>query len=236
MPVSSQSSRCLIGDYHFSPVLADFSFAHDVDMGDVTTINDAAEVSLPLQPSSNFSGSGWLDTDGAANAHLDQLNDWVSDTSTPLSWCPSGTTIGAEVAMITALVSQFTTGSKVASVTEWSMTGQSDGQTDFGRSLHALGAETTSTNSTSYDGTSSSSNGGAAHLHITAFSGLTNIIVKVQHSTDNSSWSDLVTFSTATGVTSQRSTVSSTVNRYLRASWTVTGTGSCTFFVGFARR
>ncbi|MBZ4284278.1 hypothetical protein LAJ55_15855, partial [Streptococcus pneumoniae] len=74
---------------------------------------------LPLLNTSMFSGAGWLDTDGAANGHLDQLSDWVTDGATPLTWCPAGTTLGAEATMVSALQSQFTTGSKVASISEW---------------------------------------------------------------------------------------------------------------------
>jgi hypothetical protein len=47
----------------------------------------------------------------------------------------------------------------------------------------------------------------------------------------------LATFTAATGATSQRVVVSGTVNRYLRASWTLTGTGAAaTFTASLARR
>ncbi len=236
--VSSQASRVLIGDTHFSPLLTEFSFEAPTEMGDSTTLNDTAYTFLPLQSSSTFSGTGWLDTDGAANGHLDQLGDWITDQQTPLSWCQSGTALGAEAVLVNALQSQFMVGSKVASITEWSMAGQTDGATDFGKSLHALTAETATAAGTGLDNTAATANGGVGHLHVTAFSGFTNIIVLIEDSVDNSAWTTLVTFSTVTGVTSQRSTVAAgaTVKRYLRASWTKTGTGSCTFQVSFARR
>ncbi len=236
--INSQQSRILIGDYHYSPLLTDFSFGADTDMGESTTLNDAAKTFIPLLSTSTFTGSGWLDTDGAANGHLDQLNDWIADQATPLTWGPSGTALGSEVQMVSALQSQFSTGSKVQSIAEWAMAGQTDGATDFGKSLHALTAETATAVGTGLDNTAATANGGVAHLHVTAFSGFTNIIVLVEDSVDNSAWTTLVTFSTVTGVTSQRSTVAAgaTVKRYLRASWTKTGTGSATFAVAFARR
>ena len=234
--VTAQTPRLLVGDYHFSPVLADVTFGAETEMLDPTTINDAAKVALPGLQTGSVSGSGWLDTDGAQNAHLDQLNDWIS--TDPATWAPSGTTLGAEVLLANMLESTFMVGSKVGSVVEWSFSGQQDGPTDLGKSLHALTAETATAAGTGVDNGAATANGGVAHLHVTAYSGFTNIIVLVEDSVDNAAWTTLVTFSTVTGLTSQRSTVAAgaTVKRYLRASWTKTGTGSCTFQVGFARR
>lgn len=91
----------------------------------------------------------------------------------------------------------------------------------------------------SVDNTASSANGGMATVHVTANSvsgGATTI--KVQHSTDNSTWADLITFSavSASTITNQLSAVSGTVNRYLRVNVSTAGSsGSITFHVGFAR-
>jgi hypothetical protein len=61
--------------------------------------------------------------------------------------------------------------------------------------------------------------------------------VKVQHSANNSTWADLVTFATVTAVGAEHAVVApaTTVNRYLRATWSGTFT-SATFAVAFARR
>ena len=110
---------------------------------------------------------------------------------------------------------------------------------ELGVILADLSARTANGNGTGVDDQgAASSNGGIATLHVTAFSGFTSVTVKVQHSTDNSTFADLVTFTAVTGATEQLSTVAeaTTVNRYLRALWTVTGSGSITFAVGFARR
>lgn len=102
-------------------------------------------------------------------------------------------------------------------------------------SLHVMGAETTATSGSSVDNSSGTTDGGAAHLHVTAFSG-TSITVKVEHSTDNAAWSDLITFTAATAAgTSERGTSSGTVNRYVRATWTGTFS-SATFHLAFSRK
>lgn len=113
-----------------------------------------------------------------------------------------------------------------------------NGAVDDGVILHPLAARTTDTNGTTVDQTAGTTAGGQGYVQCTAYSGLTNAIVKIQHSTDGSSWSDLITFATITSApTAERVALASnaTVNRYVRAMVDVTGTGSVTFFVGFNR-
>lgn len=104
----------------------------------------------------------------------------------------------------------------------------------YGVLLHVLGAEAVSQNSASYDNGASSANGGRANLHVTAAAG-TGGIVKIQHSANNSSWSDLVTFTTTAVAVAQTLEVAGTVNRYLRSVSTINSTSSLTFVSGFAR-
>ena len=82
--------------------------------------------------------------------------------------------------------------------------------------------------------------GGAGYLQVTAGATFTNFVGKVQHSVDNSSWADLVTFADTTTdfSTAQRvatATATTAVRRYLAFDGNVTGAGSITVFAGFAR-
>jgi hypothetical protein len=71
------------------------------------------------------------------------------------------------------------------------------------------------------DNGGATSNGIIANLHITASDQST--IAKIQHSTDNVNWTDLVTFaSIAAGRGAERKIVTGAVNRYLRATWSGT--------------
>jgi hypothetical protein len=103
-----------------------------------------------------------------------------------------------------------------------------------GRLLHVLAADASSTNGSSYDNSASSSSGGRANLHITAASG-TGGTIKIQHSSDNSTWVDLITFTAATAATSETKTVTGTVNRYLRVASTINSSSSLTYVTGFER-
>lgn len=74
-----------------------------------------------------------------------------------------------------------------------------------------------------------------AALHVTAYSGLTNVVFKIQ-SDDNSGFTsatDRITFTTVSGVTSQFSSVAGDFSSetYHRAFWDVTGSGSVTFTI-----
>ena len=73
------------------------------------------------------------------------------------------------------------------------------------------------TNAASVDNSASTSNGSQAYIQAFSLSSGT-ATVKVQHSTNDSSWSDLITFTNVTGRTAERATSSGTVNRYLRVA------------------
>lgn len=87
---------------------------------------------------------------------------------------------------------------------------------EWGNLLTAgLNNNTAAATGTTFDGGSGSTNGLQAYLHVTAFTG-TSVTVKIQHSTDGSTWSDLVSFAAASAIGTERVTTSGTVNRYLR--------------------
>lgn len=106
--------------------------------------------------------------------------------------------------------------------------GQGDGfGLEWGLQLTA-GPRTDSgaTAGTALDNAASSAFGAQAYLQAVSFTG-TDVTVKVQHSADNSTWADLITFAQITGSVplAQRLAVSNsaTVNRYLRATTVTTG-------------
>lgn len=110
---------------------------------------------------------------------------------------------------------------------------------DSGVIHHQLKSETGTQNSASVDNAASSANGGVAHLHVTAYATFTDVQVKIQHSTDDAVWADLVTFTLTTAVGKERVVVAkgTTVNRYVRAMISaVNGAGSLTYVAAFARR
>ncbi len=134
-----------------------------------------------------------------------------------------------------AVLSKWASPIAVADLVKVSGTLKGNGQFGVnGVLLHPSATDSTSTNGTTFDGSAASSYGGRANLHVTAASG-TGGIIKVQHSTNGSTWVDLITFTTTSTTTAETNTVTGTVNRYLRYISTINSTSSLTFVVGFAR-
>jgi hypothetical protein len=113
------------------------------------------------------------------------------------------------------------------------------GQVDEGLILQELEAKTSDWNTEgaeSVDAGALSSDGGAGYLVVTAFSGFSGFIAKIRHSADDVTYADLITFDDVTaGPTAQRKTVAGTVNQHLAVDGDVTGAGSVTALIGFAR-
>lgn len=113
---------------------------------------------------------------------------------------------------------------------------------DYGVSLHPMSAETAFPfTGTGVDNGAATANGGVASVHVFAIAGAApNVVYRVQHSSNGSTWVDLVTFTAKTAANqSQRIEVASgtTVNRHLRTTITNGGTtSSVTGLVVFARR
>ena len=83
--------------------------------------------------------------------------------------------------------------------------------------------------------------GGAAYLGVSALTlgGYTNLTVKIQHSTDDISFTDLVTFAAVTSApTAERVAIAGTINKYTLTRHEFTGAGSgqtATFATGIGR-
>lgn len=78
--------------------------------------------------------------------------------------------------------------------------------------------------------------GGVGYLQVTAYSGFTGVLHKIVHSPDDTVYAALVSFTNITAAPGkERIEVTGTVDRYLSSNIDVTGAGSITPFMGFAR-
>lgn len=90
------------------------------------------------------------------------------------------------------------------------------------------------------DNGASTTSGGGAFIIVTSVSGTSPTAdVKIQHSADNSTYADLITFTQATSATSEIKTIANgtTINRYIRVHNTIGGSSTPTVnaIVGFGR-
>jgi hypothetical protein len=233
--VSSHKSRLYVGIAHFSGFTRGFEVAHAIDMLDTTTILDAAMQFIPGTRTGTASADFLYDTVTTAGGQAAVLNSWAG-TPQVVSAFPNGATVGSECQLILANDANVTVQSQRASVVAATIQMQPDGLLDVGVSLSDLTAIAVDTNGTTVDSGASSANGGVAHLHVTAFTGTSNSVI-VEHSTNDSVWATLGTFTLVSGTTSERLVIApgTTVNRYLRVRDDVT-TATCTRQVSFARR
>lgn len=236
--VTAQQSRLILGDFSLSAFLRKIEPEGPIDMLDSTVLTSGGEEWIPGNKSGKVALEGLLDSDGSATGQNQQI--FAQLLTTPddaVSYAPSGFTLGNPTVSLLAVEDSYAVSNDPKSVVSWTLGVTADGGLEYGVSLANLAAITVDTNGTGVDGTAATANGGSAFLHVTAFSGFTNVVFKVQHSTDNISFSDLTTFTTVTAKTSERKivTAGSTVNRYLRSFADVTGAGSVTFAMCFAR-
>ena len=231
------SSRVLLDYANLSAFSRSVSMDASVDMLDVTVLTNTAKAFIPGQDSSSFSADVIFDTDTTAGGLHAALTGWKGSAAKALTYAPSGLVTGSEVFLVGALQTQLGASSDVAGTADASVNALTDGAADAGVMLEDLTAITATGNGTARDLTAQSTNGGVAHLHVTLYSGLTSNIVTIEDSADGSTgWATIATFTTVTGVTSQRLAISGTVKRHLRVVDTATGVGSTTRAVAFARR
>jgi hypothetical protein len=237
--VSAQQSRFAIGLLNASGYATGYTMASQMAALRCSTLADDAEAYIVGQTSNNGSAELNLDTSGAANGQFDHMKTWKAAAPSPVSVAPEGFATGNLVVLSDALETQAQTTSAVADMAKASVAWLGTGSDDVGVSVEDFTAITADTTGDARDGLAASANGGVAHLHVTAFSGLTSDVITIEHSVDGStSWATLVTFATVTGLTSERVVVAAgtSVRRYLRVVDDVTGTGSITRQISFARR
>lgn len=214
---------------------------NSVDVLDSTTFGSANKSYVVGTKEGTVSFEGlWTGAVGEVDAVL--LAALATDTSTVITVGSEGAGIGRKAKLLDANETSYEVSSAIGDLVSISAEAQATEGLDGGVLLAAQQTITATINNTSVDNAISSANGGVAHLHVTANTRNGAVTIKVQHSSDNSTWVDLVTFTntTATTPTSQRVVVAAgtTVNRYLRAqvSGFAGSTGSVIITVGFARR
>jgi hypothetical protein len=220
------------GSTALAAYLTSLTTSTSTDTADATDLTSSAKAYV----------SGLSDSTIAASGLFEPLFDTpvvaalAAADGTPVSIAPAGFAPGSPVVMVSARETSYDISAAVDAVVAANVNVQGDGRLDRGVSLVDLGQVTAAGNGGAVDGSASSSNGGLATLHVTACTG--TLIVKVQHSANGTTgWADLATFATATGATSQRVTFAGSVNRYMRASWTLTGaSAAATFTTSLARR
>lgn len=236
--IHGKSATVLFGAYDLSTFLNELSLSHSIETGETTTFNSDSKTYVVGLRDGTAALSGLFD--GGADGVDEALRAAVdADTTDPATLSPAKEAIGAVAYLVEAHTGNYEVSSPVSDVVSVSADIQAEAGFDRGALLTTGAAVSSTSSGASVNNGASTANGAVAHLHVTANTRDGVITVKVQHSADDVSWADLVTFTnvSATSTTSQRSTVTGTVNQYVRANYTVAGsTGSATVHVAIARR
>lgn len=240
--VHGRNTAVFIDQFDFSGWFREVTSSSEVETAETTTFSTAtkpAKTYIAGFVDGTFSLSGMFD--GTADAIDEEIQVRLGqEANTLFTIAPSGTTVGNRVFMAQGIPTSYEVASPVSDVVSVSIEAQADGGLRGGVSLNPhTTARTATGNGTSVDQLASSTSGAVAILHVITVSGTTpSATIKVQHSTDNTTFTDLLTFTAATAATKERLTVASgtTINRYVRAQWTISGTTpSFAFALSWAR-
>ena len=246
--IHGKGTNVFLNQFDMSAYFNSASVARSVETSDTTAFGASNKAYIVGM------GDGTLQLDGMWSADATVGSDEVlagilgSATTPIVTYAYAAGTIGNRCVVAKAHSTSFDISSPVGDVVSASVSFQAstDATTNFTKSVSS-GVMLTANASIAFgslgalasvDNAASSASGGVANLHVTVntITGASTTI-KVQHSADNSTWADLITFTavTASNTTSQQSAVSGTVNRYLRATASGGTAGAITYNIGFAR-
>lgn len=219
-----------------SQYLNSVSATNDVETPETTTFGSAARSFIVGHKDGSVSFEGLYE--GGETTGVDYILNTAIGDGPIMSVSGDGAGVGRRAILLDAKSTSYEVSSPLTEVVAISGEAIADGGLDYGVWLACQSAITTTLTGTSVDNAASSSGGGVAHLHITANSNSGTTVAKVQGSADNSTWADLVTFTTVAITTKavERKTVSGSVPRYLRCLVTPAGSGSLTVSIAFSRR
>ena len=225
--VHGKDSKIFFNNNDFGEYFNNVDFTRTADVSETTAFGSDKDGTVSL--------TGMFDA--TADAVLQPFLG--SGTNTDLCIGADGITDGKSIFFGSGVVINYGQSSPVGDVVATSVDLQADAGLFNGLVLDNATVTATG-NSTVTDNGSSTANGGGAIAIVTAKSGSSTptATIKVQHSSDNVTFVDLVTFTNFTAVGSQVSEIASgtTINRYLRVNYTITGsTPSFSVIVGFGR-
>ena len=235
-----KSVNVFIDKYDFSTYFNDMSATSNLEPVETSAFGSSAKTYISGLRDGTISLSGMFD---GTTTGTDVFFDTVmgSTTKQNIIVAPEGHALGY---VATVANSDDTSYEVSGSVTDLVMTSaefQASTGVESGLLLSSGASITATTNGTSVDNAASTTDGGVGFFSLPVNTRTGTIIAVIQHSSDNSTFADLVTFTTvnATTLTSERIEVASgtTVNRYLRLKLTfAAGSGASTPVVAFVRR
>lgn len=235
------AAQLLVDEFNMHQFAKSFQVTPQVDMHDTSVLGTTSRTKTTGLKHATAQGEFFYDDTASSGSYDVWKARYGSATPSIVTFAPAGFGVGNRTLQLYTHALNLNPKQVVDDLILMTVALEAEEDAvDFGVSLHALSAETGTATGAAVDNGAASSNGGVANLHVPAIAGASpSVVVKIQHSTDNSSWGDLsgASFSAAVAATKQRLEVSGAVNRYLRGVATFGGTTtSITFQLSFARR
>ena len=227
----------LLNGYDVGPYFKSVSLPGTADVYETTAFGKTNKVYIGGLTDGTLAAQGFYDATGAGLVGSDPyLAAALAAASSIWTVYPFGDALGASGRGHNGITTKYEITAPVSGVVAVSAESHSIVGPERVLSLHALSSIASGTvNGSSIDNTVSSANGGEGYLQVTA-EAATTATIKVQHSTDNSVWVDLITFTAVTAAPAkERIAVTGTVNRYLRYTSTAT-ISTITAQVSFGRK
>jgi hypothetical protein len=233
-----KKTAVLLNGTNMSPFLNEATTTTEIETAETTTFGDQDKTYIVGLSDGTISTSGLFDsTAGASNDVLTGLINQEDNTFTVM---PEGVIAGSPAVIANGQMTSYEVSSPVGDVISISAEVQADGGLLHGVALTGLvNTGSASATTTGINNGSSTLNGALFNLHVVVNGRDGAATVKVQHSNDDVTYADLVTFtSVSASVTGGESITSTgTVNEYLRTLSTLAGSsGSVTYNVSAARR
>lgn len=220
------------------------------DTAEVTTWGSTGKLYIPGKTDATLSGEGVYDADMVGGGKADDVLSAILGVAAPMVHLPQGDVLGSPCNIMDAIQTTYEVTSPDDDATTFTMEAQSSAGLARGVSLRPkAGALTISATG---NGSSVDDQAGYTTPVATAFGGIGilqvldkgggagTIVVSIDSSTTGSSgWVAVGTFASQSAKNTSQVIyvpVGTTINRYIRASWVVTGTPTWDIFVGFARR
>ena len=224
----------LLDNTNLSTTLTDASVSLTADVAETSTFTASSKTYVSGLKDGTATLSGYFES-SSPDADAEFLSQ-LGSSGSAFSIAPIGYTRGNPTEFGSVIETSYDRSADIGSVVAVAVAFQFDGDAYNGKSLLAPTAITSSSNETGVDYAAAGTNGGAGVLHCTVSSGSPTLDVKIQTSADNVTFSDYITFTQATGTTSELITSASNPARYARAVLTFGGTGSITAAVSFAQK
>jgi len=187
---------------------------------DTTPLNKEAQTRMVGLNDGTLSVNSYFDTGATGNHALYSSNSGKLPTADQVVLVPMGSAVGDPAIGISGKQAEYNVSRSDGSVITQSIGYSGNGMGgEFGVMLTAHDdTHSSATNGTSVDNGASSANGAVGYIQIFALASGT-VVAKIQHSADNSTFADLISFTStaaASAPTAYRATATGTINRYTR--------------------